>query len=734
MVVVTLSAIGLRARVPSLDVVTETTDSPRTPSRDRSAAALHIFALSGFAVAQPVFDLLGRNATFFAAHDATTASIVLLVLFLLVVPAGVILLTVAAASAVSEDLGRRTHIAAVSGLAGLIAAPPIARAAGLDTGLTLLVFGGTAVLAGLAYVRFKTLRDILSLAAVAPLLFAGFFLFATPVRGLMTGDQSPDYSADHALQTPVVVLIFDEFGVSGLLTASGEINRQRFPNFGRLADVATWYPNATTVHDHTPVAVTSILTGVLPANSAVPTDDSFPGNLFTLLGEEYTFRVDEPVTRLCPPDLCAPGEPAGQRLNSLLNDTVIAYLHTTLPDGARNRWLPSIDDRWAGFTEPTESERLADDPPSLTRSEVLEETREVLRSRAEHVRLQDFLGELAESSSPDTLYFLHSLLPHAPWRYLPTGQIYPNDAYGDLFTEESGAYWREDPLFTNLGIQRYLLQLGYVDGFIGAVLDQLEESGLLDSSLLVVMADHGISFRPGLSRRNLRDGGSAGEILAIPLFIKVPGQTSGEVARLAAQTTDVLPTMADALGVEVGWDVAGRSLLDAAADREQGSVVSADGVHPLPEGVLTDAIAFAQEYAEVFGSGNEPHDVYAMGPFRHLVGGPIPGGVGRGENLPTASLARPEALQSVDPEAELVPARITGVFRGEPQTRDIALGLGDRIASVGRAYEDREGQWRFSVFVDPSLLRDGCNPTSLYAIESDSVLAEIELTNPVECS
>ena len=44
--------------------------SARSAPRELAIQAAQVFGLCGFALAQPLLDLLGRNATFFVAHDA----------------------------------------------------------------------------------------------------------------------------------------------------------------------------------------------------------------------------------------------------------------------------------------------------------------------------------------------------------------------------------------------------------------------------------------------------------------------------------------------------------------------------------------------------------------------------------------------------------------------------------------------------------------------------------------
>src|ERR671936_3185977 len=56
--------------------------SPRFSAPPLPIAGLHLLALCSFAVAQPLFDLLGKNPEFFVAHDSTRGDIVLFALAL----------------------------------------------------------------------------------------------------------------------------------------------------------------------------------------------------------------------------------------------------------------------------------------------------------------------------------------------------------------------------------------------------------------------------------------------------------------------------------------------------------------------------------------------------------------------------------------------------------------------------------------------------------------------------
>ena len=153
------------------------------------------------------------------------------------------------------------------------------------------------------------------------------------------------------------------------------------------------------------------------------------------------------------------------------------------------------------------------------------------------------------------LDFLHVLLPHQPWHYLPSGQDYEEGAArGAPFYS-----WANESVARTARL-RHLLQLQASDRLLGRIIDRLRELGVYDSSLVVVTADHGVAFEEGEAVRGLSAGSYEG-VAWTPLFIKAPGQSQGVVDDRPVQSIDVLPTIADHLDVDLPWKLDGRSAL-----------------------------------------------------------------------------------------------------------------------------------------------------------------------------
>ncbi len=151
-----------------------------------------------------------------------------------------------------------------------------------------------------------------------------------------------------------------------------------------------------------------------------------------------------------------------------------------------------------------------------------------------------------------TLYMQHALLPHEPWIYLPSGR--QNRPSGK---DPVGAVNRpigfHDALLTDHNHLRHLLQVGSVDHDIGLLIRHLRGEELFDRALIAVVADHGYSFEVGADDRRQVTDTNIAQIAPVPYFVKAPGQRKGRVADQLVRTVDLLPTIADLLGVRIPW-------------------------------------------------------------------------------------------------------------------------------------------------------------------------------------
>jgi hypothetical protein len=558
-------------------------------------AGLHLLVLWSFAVAQPLFDLLGRNGEFFAARGSTRWDVLV---FALVVPFAVPALLLGLEGVLPQAVRAPAHLVFVAALIAFFVLQAI-RDAGGPSWLLLTAATTAGVAAAAVYARVTGARLVLTVLGPAPLLFVGLFLFSSDASRLVRSGPEAAHAAGERSRVPVVLLAFDELPINSLLDERGRIDRVRFPSFARLADGSTWYANATTVAEGTTHAVPAILTGKLPRADELPVYADHRQNLFTLLGGATDLHVADEETHLCPPRLCPGLEGSfGGRMRSLAEDTGVVYLHELLPDDLADG-VPSIANGWDNFLRDASAHH---DPGRIDAA--------FIASLQPHPRA--------------SLWYLHVMLPHSPWTYLPSGERYSVRAAPGWGADE---VWGDNQAAVDQYWQRHLLQLGYADRVLGRLLARLRTTGLYDRALLVVTADHGVSFRAGQKRRPL-SAGNLQDIAYVPLFVKLPGQRSGRVDHDLALTIDILPTLADALRVRIPWQVDGQSLMRSRSDGRLVVLIKDRGRRfAVPAARLEARRERAlRRQLRLFGSREPARTLFAVGPDRGLLGHPFEGG------------------------------------------------------------------------------------------------------------
>ena len=229
-------------------------------------------------------------------------------------------------------------------------------------------------------------------------------------------------------------------------------------------------------------------------------------------------------------------------------------------------------------------------------------------------RVADFRAEVAamETSELPRLHYLHSLLPHVPWRFRPDGSTYADVALPGYFSQ-----WDENPAKAHFGQQRHLLQLGLVDRLLGEYLDRLEAIGDFDRATVIVTADHGISFVPGERSRGIGEA-NAGGIANVPLLYKEPGQRAGTVQTRPVQLIDVVPTIAARLELDPPWTFDGRDMF-AAGPAPHRRVRGPYGIVDVPANLGAIVEALSADMHQVFGDGASG-SLYGLGGAHDLIG------------------------------------------------------------------------------------------------------------------
>ncbi len=501
---------------------------------------LGLLTLTTFAIAQSVYQAVVGNPEFIRLNRVTHGDLLMIVLVCNVVPAAIFALLWAF---IRRWNGRLA--AGFLSLSFFLLLTPFffelhKRYVSPLTHFrhnTILILVPLAITAAIVFrYRSEFERSLLVLSPIV-ILFPTLFLWGA------WHEVSPVVAPPITMQTgvaatqpgpPVFLLVLDEFTRAALLDSSGNIDASRFPNFARLARESTWFDNATANAEATTRAIPVIVTGNFPQGYD-PSDAAYPHNLFRLLAPKYNITIREKETRFCtsPEYQC----PDAARVSS------------------RTHLLRAVTDLY--------SLRVA--PLSIVlrvQAEQLQEERE---------RFRDFLAgiRLASVGKP-VLEFMHYELPHSPYMLTPDGAIHP--------ASPSSFY---PSLAGNLEVlQRlrndYEMQVEFVDRELGEFLDRLKQAGVYDKALVIVTADHGVSWKVDVPGRVLSEA-NADMIFAIPLFIKLPGQTKPMISNADVQSIDLLPTIAAIVGTKVPWTVAGRDIYGANTVPRQKIMIDANG-------------------------------------------------------------------------------------------------------------------------------------------------------------
>ncbi|MCU1497514.1 MAG: sulfatase [Acidimicrobiales bacterium] len=523
------------------------TGEVRSALRQELSSSAELAALLGFAVVQPVLGPFGQSPETFVAVGAAPGDIIGFALLVAVVP---VVAVVGVASA-TRALGAPARRAVQTGLVGClvaVAATTIVRHVGGGPAVRVILALAAAVGVAVAHRRWAPVRLLLRCGSATPLVLTAVFLLASPVAPLVRpGASGVETSGQAEDLPPVLMIVLDELPTRSLMDGRGGVDADLFPNLARLAGTSTWYRNHTTVGSRTAVAVPAITTGRYPPEGserpAVAAE--YPDSVFSLLAPTHDIQAVEWATKLCPQALC-PDEarPLDADASSLLSS----------PVGEREdpvaALLGEARSLWWGQAWPTATPSRADYAVAGA-----EDAAEMARPGLE------FLSGLVESSSDRPgFHYLHVPLPHQPWQLLPSGDHYngPHPAVGSEF-----AGWAAGDQGEQLGQAaraRHILQLQWADRLLGAIFDRLEDLGQWDDAVVVVTADHGVAFGPAQQTRELLPANEI-DIAWTPLFIKSAGQVEPDVVDGNVLSIDIVPTLADLVGVEVGWDADGTSLL-----------------------------------------------------------------------------------------------------------------------------------------------------------------------------
>jgi hypothetical protein len=533
----------------------QNTDVSGLDSRTSNTASLLLvlLGLTAFTISEPLLSIFGANPEIFYFHNIDSRLLkCVYALCIALLPAVLLWVAVITIGTIHKRIATASHYVVVCLLAGLWFIQLAKWNLGITQPVLLATIAGLGGIAFLfAYAMVPLVAKLLRVASVAPFLLVGIFLFTSETGSGTEQTQAQIGERKIDVDVPsVVFILLDELPTMALFNAEKGIDRLRFPNLAEFADQATWYRHYTVLAGQTNQSVPSILTGNKPMPNAAKYAN-FPNNLFSLLAPTHHLTVLETVTALCGLAACGegpPGQPVenpAPELGAILQKSAAIWwrrISLTSSDGAR------LDD----FQEKVAGTQSGKEAPGAALIRLFDPASQVDIAREKSAHLEKFLTTLTPGAE-STLYFIHLVLPHVPWRFYADGQLYEMPYSNEPFSElnNDGGEW-----IAKLSEFRFFMQAQYTDRLVGEIFSRLKALGMWDDALVIVTADHGRSFLLNTESRLLGPE-TFGTVAYAPLFIKRPQQTVGEVDDSNLMAFDLLPTIADIVGVPVPFEVGG---------------------------------------------------------------------------------------------------------------------------------------------------------------------------------
>ena len=398
-----------------------------------------------------------------------------------------------------------------------------------------------------------TRREFLLTLAALP-----FMKMAIPplTTGLSAGLNGLQGQAESAAGPNILVVVFDAFSAAHLSMFGYQ--RETTPHLNRLAQRATVFHRHYAGGNYTTPGTSTLLTGTYPwthraaqhfghVRSAVA-----PNNVFNLLPDNY-YKVAYTHNPLALAVLAEfapyidrlPAREALTLSDALWSDGVFPNdypiaVHAERVLDADNR--PSSDPFFRLFqvlkirAAARANERRYGEQFPLGLPNATFEAEFLLEEAI------DWVGDLASTVSKPYFGYVHLFPPHAPYR--------PRQDFIDLFNDgwnpaekEVQAFFSKDNTPERTQRQRRLYDefIAYVDAEFARLYDQLERSGALDNTYLVLTSDHGELFERGFTGH----GGMPlyDPVLHIPLMVWKPGQTERVDVTDRTSAVDILPTL-----------------------------------------------------------------------------------------------------------------------------------------------------------------------------------------------
>ena len=286
------------------------------------------------------------------------------------------------------------------------------------------------------------------------------------------------------------------------------------------------------------------------------------------------------------------------------------------------------------------------------------------------LKFEEVTGRAVSSTKP-TLHFAHVLLPHRPWGLAPDLRLAPDLV---LYTDK-----RSERLIDRRrdNYQSMLRQYIATDKLLLEFITKLKATPNWEKTMIVVTADHGITFVPGESYRdkiNLDNPGTLEDIYRVPLFIKYPQQNQGTVSDCPASSVDILATIIATNGSPPSWKTDGVNLRRTCPQRTSRLVqwpysstqISTD---------FSSVLERVKYYDKWIDANGDVDDIYRVGLSGKLLGKKVPTTTSANVSV-SWTLNGPENYQKISSgHLAPVPTRASGTLKTESKICGKCEGL-----------------------------------------------------------
>ena len=282
---------------------------------------------------------------------------------------------------------------------------------------------------------------------------------------------------------------------------------------------------------------------------------------------------------------------------------------------------------------------------------------------------------------------------------------------------------------------RHIMQVGFTDRLIGEMMNHLKDNNLYDNSVIIITADHGVSFSRNKQRRAVSVN-NASEILSVPLFIKGHNQKKGVIIDKNVATIDIIPTLSDILKIPLPWRVDGRSAIKKDFIRKKIKVYTnyivnfgkTNGIfRPVTDKALLQA---SRSKTKRFGRDLSFKSITHIGPETWLIGKSLDSLKFIDSKKYFSKINNKQNFLHIERDSDFLPCQISGKIwtnrnRNRRFSPDILIAINGKVAGTAPSKNIAPGKAEFFLIVDEDSFKNGKNDIAAFLIKREKEKLEL---------